>query len=84
MWYLTESNVKPEPTDTTSSNVYNYDRKNITSVEREDIDGHKYAVYVYEELKVKKADWLIYIELKELNEQQSVTDQAIQDIIMSM
>ena len=84
MWYLTESNVKPEPTDTTSSNVYNYDRKNITSVEREDIDGRKYTGYVYEELKVKKADWFTYIELKELKEQQSVTDQAIQDIIMSM
>ena len=84
MWYLTESNVKPEPTDTTSSNVYNYDRKNITSVEREDIGGRKYTVYVYEELKVKKADWFTYIELKELKEQQSVTDQAIQDIIMSM
>ena len=82
MWYKSESNIKPELTDTTSSSVYNYDRKNITEEEREDQDGGKHIVYTYDENKVEKAQWESYLMLKELEEKQAISDQALQDAIL--
>ena len=82
MWYKAESNVKPELTDTTSSSVYNYDKKNITEEEREDQDGNKSTVYVYEENKVEKAQWENYLNLKTLEEKQEISDQALQEALL--
>ena len=36
MWYRTEMTGKPELQDTTSSKVYNYDRRNIVEEKRTD------------------------------------------------
>ena len=82
MWYRTEMTSKPELQDTTSSKVYNYDRRNIVEEQRTDEKGYVTTAYVFEERKVKKEDWDSYLEMKELKERQDVSDQALQDAIL--
>ena len=84
MWYKTESNVKPEATDTYSSNVYNYDRRNISEEKRTDQDDKETTIYVYEECKIAKAEWQNYLELKELKEKQALSDSALQDALLML
>lgn len=55
-----ESMIKPEVVDSSSSSEYVYIRKNIVEVEKEDEQNNKYTVYQYEEQKVSKDDWEIY------------------------
>ena len=61
-WYKVESAVMPLDTDTTSSEVYNYIRRNIEEVEREE-NGETITMYAYEEAKVLKEDWGLYVDL---------------------
>ena len=82
MWYRTEMTDKPELQDTTSSKVYNYDRRNIVEEQRTDEEGNVTKAYVFEERKVKKEYWERYLEMKELKERQDVSDQALQDAIL--
>ena len=82
MWYITEMIGKPELQDTTSSKVYNYDRRNIVEEQRTDEEGNVTTAYVFEEKKVKKEDWDSYLEMKKLKERQDVSDQALQDAIL--
>lgn len=82
MWYKSEMANKPSLTDTTSSKVYNYDRRNITEVQRTDDEGNVTTAYEYEECKVKKEEWQNYIDMKKLKERQDVSDQALQDAIL--
>ena len=82
MWYRTEMTDKPELQDTTSSKVYNYDRRNIVEEKRTDEEGNVLTAYVFEERKVTKDDWDRYLEMKELKERQDVSDQALQDAIL--
>lgn len=82
MWYKSESNVKPELTNTTSSSIYNYDRKNIVEEEREDQNGNKHIVYVYDENKVEKTQWENYLALKAIKEKQEISDQALQEALL--
>lgn len=57
-WYKSRSTERPSETDTTSSEKYNYVRKNIVEVNEE--EG---AYFEYDEAKVLKEDWGIYLEL---------------------
>lgn len=57
-WYKSRSSEQPSETDTTSSEKYNYVRKNIVEVNEEEGD-----YFEYEEAKVLKEDWGIYLEL---------------------
>ena len=82
MWYRTEMTDKPDLQDTTSSKVYNYDRRNIVEEQRTDEEGNVTTAYVNEERKVKKEEWERYLEMKELKERQDVSDQALQDAIL--
>ena len=61
-WYRSESTVMPEETDLTSSKVYNYVRRNIEEEEREDEEGNTITMYVFEEMKVPKESWGMYLE----------------------
>ena len=61
-WYRSESTVMPEETDLTSSKVYNYVRRNIEEEEREDEEGNTITMYVFEEMKVSKESWGMYLE----------------------
>ena len=63
-WYKSESAIMPLDTDTTSSEVYNYVRRNIETEEREE-NGETITMYVYEEAKVLKADWGLYLDLSQ-------------------
>lgn len=60
-WYQTESTVRPETLDVTSSRVYNYVRRNIEETEFEDV-----TFYVYEEAKVKKDDWPMHLKQEQM------------------
>lgn len=57
-WYKSRSSERPSETDTTSSEKYNYVRKNIVEVNEE--EG---TYFEYDEAKVLKEDWGIYLEL---------------------
>ena len=61
-WYRSESAVMPLEIDTESSNTYNYVRRNVEEVEREE-NGETIKMYTYEESKVLKADWGLYLDL---------------------
>ena len=69
MWYQSESSVKPEAEDLTSSQNYNYARKNIRVVEREGMNGEKTVMYVYDEICVTKNDWWLFKQNEALQEQ---------------
>ena len=60
-WYQTESTVRPETLDVTSSRVYNYVRRNIKESEVEGV-----TFYSYEEAKVKKDDWPMYLKQEQM------------------
>lgn len=61
-WYKAESSNRPLEVDTESSKKYNYVRKNIEETQRES-DGEATIVFVYDECKVLKEDWGLYLEL---------------------
>ena len=61
-WYKVESSNKPLEVDTESSKRYNYIRKNIEVTQREN-DGEANTVFIYDECKVLKEDWGLYLEL---------------------
>lgn len=61
-WYNVQSLELPEETDTTSSKVYNYVRRNITTHEEEQ-DGNTIIVYEYEESRIPKESWGLYLEM---------------------
>ena len=64
-WKTAQSAERPEELDTTSSKVYNYARRNITEGTSEGSDGELIRVFNYEELKVEKANWPLYLELEQ-------------------
>ena len=60
-WYTTQSTVRPETLDVTSSRVYNYLRRNIEETEVEGV-----VFYTYDEMKVKKDDWQMYLKQEQM------------------
>ena len=64
-WKKVESAERPTELDTVSSRMFNYVRKNITEETREQMSGETMTVFVYDELEVPKADWLLFNELSE-------------------
>lgn len=60
-WYEVRSTECPAETDKTMSKKYNYVRRNIREEEVEQ-DGEIITVYVYEEAKVNKEDWGLYLD----------------------
>jgi hypothetical protein len=97
-YYTAESNVSPSLVDSTSSQKYTYLRQNVQEVEREDPDGSKYTVYVYEEAKLTKEEYTIYLvdqtsgeantqaqlAIAELAEQQETDKTALQEAIAEL
>lgn len=60
-WYQTESTVRPETLDVTSSRVYNYVRRNIEETEVEGV-----MFYTYEEMNVKKESWPMFLKQEQM------------------
>lgn len=77
MRYKVKADTKPEETDTTSSRIYNYYRSNIEQTEEVDeLTKEKHTVYTYDEEKIRKEDWDLYLDRK-------AADAALQELIMS-
>jgi hypothetical protein len=64
MWTKVQSTLKPEETDTTSSSEYNYIRKDISETTQKNEDGTELKMYEYDELKVKKDQYYLYLQLQ--------------------
>ena len=62
-WYNAESTVMPLEEDTTSSKFYNYVRRNIASEVIDDVTW-----YHYEEAKIPKEAWGLYLTQQQQNE----------------
>ncbi len=60
-FYKSESLTRPLEVDTDSSKAYNYVRQNIEEEEREE-NGETVTVYVYDECKVPKEAWGLYLD----------------------
>lgn len=77
MRYKATSDTKPEVQDTTTSRVYNYYRTNIEeSVRTDDTTNEKHVEYTYDEEKIRKEDWDLYLDRK-------ASDSALQELIMN-
>ncbi len=97
-FYTAESAVSPALVDSTSSQTCTYVRQNVQEVEREDQDGSKYTVFVYEEAKLTKEEYAIYLvdqtngdantqaqlAIAELAEQQENYNSALQEAIAEL
>lgn len=57
MWYKSQSAIKPDVEDSTSSKVYVYLRRNIEQITGENGE----ALYTYEEQIIPKADYATYL-----------------------
>lgn len=80
-WYQSESTIKPDEIclDWSPKNVYLH--RNIRLEEREEIDGRKYDMWVYEEAKLSRADYAIYAAEHNTNDiiaaEQEITEQDL-------
>lgn len=77
MWYKSESMTSPTLTDTVSSKKWVYIRRHVKTEIREDSFGNEYTVYVYEEQKILKENYPIY--LGETNNSNRLDD--IEDVL---
>lgn len=64
-WYKSESATMPVEIDTESSKVYNYVRQNIEEVERENADGETVTMYEYDECRIPKESWGLFLETEQ-------------------
>lgn len=79
-YYKATSNDYPQLVDITSSPTTVYLRKNIKVVEVEDeMTGSNRTEYHYDEAAVTKDEYITM-----LHEQQEVTDEALQELILSL
>ena len=79
-YYRVTSNDYPQLVDITSSPTTVYLRKNIRAVDVEDeMTGNTRTEYHYDEAAITKDE---YINM--LHEQQEVTDEALQELILSL
>lgn len=79
-YYKATSNDYPQLVDITSSPTTVYLRKNIKAVEVEDeMTGSNRTEYHYDEAAVTKDEYITI-----LHEQQEVTDEALQELILSL
>ena len=79
-YYKVTSNDYPQLVDITSSPTTVYLRKNIKAVDVEDeMTGNTRTEYHYDEAAISKDEYI-----NTLHEQQEVTDEALQELILSL
>lgn len=66
-WIMSNSTVEPLLLDITSSQVYNYIRKDVVK-STTDVDGETVVSYTYLEKKIPKSEWNYYMSLAKLEE----------------
>lgn len=79
-YYKSESSVTPELIDTTSSKKYTYLRKDVKEVEKEDPDGSKYTIFEYDECKLTKEDYALYMVEQTTGDAYTQAQLAIADL----
>ena len=57
-----QSFVKPDLVDTTSSKKYVYLRENVVEMQSDNTDGETYTYYEYDEAKLTKEEYEQYLE----------------------
>lgn len=75
-----ESTVKPEAVDTTSSKTTVYLHKNIVEKERENFDSESYKYYEYDEAILTKEEYNEYLkelEVEDIKQQRADIDYII-------
>ena len=77
MWYKSQSGAKPKTVDNDSSRVYVYVRKNI--IEKTMEDGSTF--FEYDEIKVPKEIFDIFLSQAESDERLSEIENVIAEII---
>ncbi|MBQ7562772.1 MAG: hypothetical protein IJT16_02150 [Lachnospiraceae bacterium] len=60
-WKRVQGSIYPPEVDTTSSKKYNYVTKNVTEVQVEQEEGDPVILYEYDQLKINKEDWGLYL-----------------------
>ena len=76
-WNRTESAERPDELATKISKKYNYLRKNITEVQKEQPDGSTMTMYEYEELEVLNTDWELFETVSESATRISEVEDAV-------
>ena len=76
-WNRTESAERPDELATKISKKYNYIRKNITEVQKEQPDGSTMTMYEYEELEVLNTDWELFETVSESATRISEVEDAV-------
>lgn len=62
-WIKSESTIRPDEVDTTSSKTTVYLRKNIVEKTRGDkMNGNTYTYYEYDEAKMSKSDYADFLK----------------------
>ena len=83
-WKYAESMTEPLDVDTTSSKKFVYIRKDISKIQKEDIEtGETVTIYQYYERKMTHEDWEAYRNYKEIEELLNanlVTEQILTDM----
>lgn len=64
VWYKSESTIRPDTVDTTSSKTVVFLRRNIKEVTRTDEEGET-TVFEYEETKLTKEEYEKYLQVAE-------------------
>ena len=85
MWYETENgeDIRPSPMDETSSKVYTYFRKDFERVEAKgepDTEEYYPAHYKWKELKLKKEEAALYMEVSGIINKVSEHGDALDDV----
>lgn len=73
-----EADSIPEPVDCTSSPTTVYLNRNVHEVEKQDEEG-THTVFRYEQAQITKDEYIAV-----LREQQEITDEALQELILMM
>ena len=60
-WKRVQGSIYPPEVDTTSSKKYNYVTNNVTEVQVEQEEGDPVILYEYDQLKINKEDWGLYL-----------------------
>lgn len=64
-WRSAQSTERPEEVCTTGSKRYNFVRRNITQAAIENGQGGTMVVWNYQEAKIAKEDWGMYLALEQ-------------------
>ncbi len=81
MWYKVESMVSPIMIDSLSSKKWVYIRRNVVSKTEVDEFGNEHVTYRYEEQKIPKENYAIFLTSSENSDRLSDIEDILADMI---